>query len=130
MISANQSPYNPYLLTYFIATLVSGSCYSPPNSRGSKTHGHPSNLLKKLPYDYKIFPKSEPIWLDIGLETVKTAYSLFLIHLLVMIRIPVKDGTRVNTTRVRGIGQSGAANRSFFLKKTYSIPVATLLGGP
>ena len=32
---------------------------------------------KKLPYAYKIFPKSESIWLDIGLEIVKTAYSRF-----------------------------------------------------
>jgi len=35
--------------------------------------GTPVIFLKKLPYDYKIFPKSEPIWLDIGLEIVKTA---------------------------------------------------------
>ena len=70
MISANQSPHNPRL---FIATPVSGSRDSPPDSWGSNIHGHSCNFLKKLPYDYKIFPKSEPIWLDIGLKIVKTA---------------------------------------------------------
>jgi len=39
-----------------------------------------------------MFPKSEPIWLDIGLEIVKTAYSPFLTHFPVMFRIPVKYG--------------------------------------
>ena len=73
MISANQSPHNPRLFTYFTATPVSGSRYSPPDSWGSNTYGYSCNFLKKLPYDYKIFPKSEPIWLDIGLEIVKTA---------------------------------------------------------
>ena len=73
MISANQSPHNPRLCIYFTATPVSGSRDSRPDSWGSNTHGHYWNFWKKLLYAYKIFPKSEPIWLDIGLEIVKTA---------------------------------------------------------
>jgi len=63
-------------------------------------------FLKKLPYAYKIFPKSEPIWLDIGLEIVKTAKSPFLIHIPVMVRIPVKYGSllRVRVSVEVGLG--------------------------
>ena len=56
MISANQSPHSPRLFIYFAATPVSGSFDSPSDSRCSNTHGHSCNLLKKLPYAYKILP--------------------------------------------------------------------------
>ena len=71
------------MLTKALITLVYSYTLQPhrlvdhvtlPQIVGVVIHmGTPVMFWKELSYAYKIFPKSEPIWLDIGLEIVKTA---------------------------------------------------------